>query len=318
MNNLYMSSAPHIHTEESVSSIMKNVIIALLPATIWGIFLFGFYSLAVILTAIAACVLFEHLFCLFTKKPSTVGDLSAIVTGLLLGLNMPPSIPLWMVIIGSLFAVVVAKCLYGGLGKNFINPALAGRCFMVIAWTGAMTTFNTPFDAVSSATPLAVMKGIEGSLPSLSDTVLGFTGGCIGETSAVALLIGFLYLLIKRVIKADISLSCIISFAVLTFFFGENITGKSQLIYTLMQVCSGGLLLGAFFMATDYVTTPTTPKGHIIFGIGCGVLTFLIRQFGGYPEGISFAILLMNVASPLIENYTVPKPFGYIGKEKSK
>ena len=318
MNNLYMSSAPHIHTEESVSSIMKNVIIALLPAAIWGIFLFGFYSLAVILTAVASCVLFEHLFCIISKKPSTVGDFSAVVTGLLLGLNMPPSIPLWMVIIGSLFAIVVAKCLYGGLGKNFINPALAGRCFMVIAWTGAMTTFHTPFDAVSSATPLAVMNGIEGSLPSLLDTVLGFTGGCIGETSAIALLIGFLYLLIKKVIKADISLSYIISFAVLTFFFGENITGKHQLMYTLMQICSGGLLLGAFFMATDYVTTPTTPKGHIIFGIGCGILTFLIRQFGGYPEGISFAILLMNVASPLIESYTVPKPFGYIRKEKSE
>ena len=188
---------------------------------------------------------------------------------------------------------------------------------MVIAWTGAMTTFYTPFQAVSSATPLAVMNGIEGNLPSLLDSVLGFTGGCIGETSAIALLIGFLYLLFKRVIKADISLSLIISFAVLTFLFGDNITGKSQLTYTIMQICSGGLLLGAFFMATDYVTTPTTPKGKIIFGIGCGVLTFLIRQFGGYPEGLSFGILLMNVASPLIENYTTPKPFGYTRKERS-
>ncbi len=318
MNNLYMSSAPHIHTKETVSSIMRNVIIALLPASIWGIFLFGFYSLAIILTAIASCVLFEHLFCVATKKPSAVGDLSAVVTGLLLGLNMPPTIPLWMVVIGSLFAVVVAKCLYGGLGKNFINPALAGRCFMVIAWTGAMTTFYAPFDAVSSATPLAVMKGIDGVLPSLSDMVLGFIGGCIGETSVIALLIGFIYLLIKRVIKADISLSVIISFAVLTFLFGKNQTEESQLIYTLMQLSSGGLLLGALFMATDYVTTPTTPMGHIIFGVGCGVLTFLIRQFGGYPEGISFGILLMNVASPLIEKYTIPKPFGHTGKEKTK
>lgn len=318
MNNLYMSSAPHIHTEESVSSIMKNVIIALLPAAIWGIFLFGFYSLAIILTSIAACVLFEHLFCLITKKPSTVNDFSAVVTGLLLGLNMPPTIPLWMIIVGSAFAIIVTKCLYGGLGKNFINPALAGRCFMLIAWTGAMTTFYAPFDAVSSATPLAVMQGIEGYLPTLSDTILGFTGGSIGETSAFALLIGFIYLLVKKVIKAGISLSYIISFAVLTFLFGENLTGKHQLIYTIMQVCSGGLLIGAFFMATDYVTTPATPKGHIVFGIGCGVLTFLIRQFGGYPEGVSFAILLMNIASPLIEIYTIPKPFGYSRKEKSK
>lgn len=318
MENLYVSSAPHIHTEESVSSVMKNVVIALIPATIMGVFLFGFYSLAVILTAIASCVLFEHIFCVVTKKSSTVSDFSAVVTGILLGLNMPPSIPLWMVIIGSVFGIIVAKCLYGGLGKNFINPALSARCFMVIAWAGAMTTFTAPFDAVSSATPLAVMQGSEGALPSLSNMFLGFTGGCIGETSAFALLLGFLYLLIKKVIKPDISLSFIISFAVLTFLFGNNITEHSQITYTLMQICSGGLLLGAFFMATDYVTTPTTFRGHIIFGIGCGVITFLIRQFGGYPEGASFGILLMNVASPLIENYTVPKPFGYVRKESSK
>ena len=268
MNNLYLSSAPHIHTKESTSSIMRDVLIALLPAFLWGVIMFGIYSAAIVLTAIAACVLFEHLFCVLTKKSSTVKDLSAVVTGLLLGLNMPPSIPLWMVIIGSAFAIIIAKSLYGGLGKNFINPALAGRCFMLIAWTGAMTTFNAPFDAVTSATPLAVFKGSEGALPPLRDMFFGITGGSIGETSTFALLIGFLYLLYKKVIRPDITLSIFISFVVLTFLFGKNNSGESQLIYTLMQVCSGGFMIGACFMATDYVTTPTTLKGHIIFGIG--------------------------------------------------
>ncbi len=317
MNTLYVSSAPHIHTKESVSSVMLKVIIALLPTTLWGIYLFGIPALTVVVTAVASCVLFEHLFCMITKKPSTVGDLSAAVTGLLLGLNMPPAIPIYMVVIGSAFGIIIAKCLYGGLGKNFINPALAARCFMLIAWAGAMTTFSAPFDAVSSATPLTVMKGAEGTLAPLSDIILGFTGGTIGELSTIGLLIGFIFLLVTKVIKADIPLSMILSFAVLTFFFGNNLTGLDRATYTLMQICSGGLLLGAFFMATDYVTTPTTTKGHIIFGLGCGILTFVIRRFGGYPEGASFAILLMNVATPLIESFTVPKPFGYIRKEKS-
>ena len=313
-----MSAAPHIHTEKSVSSIMRDVLIALLPAFICGVVMFGYYAAAVVICAVVSSVLFEHLFCFITKKKSTISDLSAAVTGLLLGLNMPPTIPLWMVVIGSAFAVIVAKCLYGGLGKNFINPALAGRCFMLLAWTGAMTTFVTPFDAVTSATPLAIMKETGGELPSLSNLFLGVTGGCIGETSVLALLIGFLYLVYRRVIKIDTTVSLLGTFFVLTFFFGENKTTQPQIMYTLMQMCSGGLMLGAFFMATDYVTTPTTKKGHIIFGLGCGVLTFLIRQFGGYPEGISYAILLMNVASPLIENYTVPKPFGYTRKERTK
>lgn len=318
MDNLYMSAAPHIHTENSVAKTMRDVLIALLPAFLCGVVMFGYYAAAVVLCAIVSCVLFEHLFCVITKQKSTVSDLSAAVTGLLLGLNLPPSIPLWMVVIGSGFAIIVAKCLYGGLGKNFINPALAGRCFMLLAWTGAMTSFVTPFDAVSTATPLAVMKTSVGELPTLSSLFLGVTGGCIGETSVLALLIGFIYLLYRRIIKIDTTLSFLISFFVLTFFFGKNTTTNSQITYTLMQMCSGGLILGAFFMATDYVTTPTTAKGHLIFGLGCGVLTFVIRQFGGYPEGTSFAIILMNVASPLIENYTVPKPFGYAGKEKTK
>ena len=222
-----------------------------------------------------------------------------------------------MVVIGSVFAIIVVKQLYGGLGKNFLNPALAGRCFMLIAWAGTLTTFAPAAfvspDAVSGATPLAVMKGsAEGTLPSLLGAFLGAQSGCIGETSSLALILGFLYLLWKRVINCRIPAAYLISFAALTFLFGKN--GEMNAgYYTAMQLCSGGILLGAFFMATDYVTTPTTKLGHIIFGIGCGVLTFVIRQFGGYPEGTSFAILLMNVASPLIERATVPKSFGYEG-----
>ncbi len=311
MSNLYVSSAPHIHTNETTASVMKDVCIALLPAALVGVYLFGLRALSVILTAVAASVLAEYVFNRIAKKKQTVGDFSAVVTGLLIGLNMPPSVPLWMVVIGSTFGIVVVKQLYGGIGKNFVNPALAARCFMVIAWTSAMTTFTAPADVVSSATPLAIMKGSEGTMPTILTAFLGKIGGCIGETSGVALLIGFIYLLIKRVIRIDTTASYLLSFAVLTFLFGQDMLGMGKLSYTLMQLCTGGLLLGAFFMATDYVTTPTTPKGHIVFGIGCGVLTFVIRQFGGYPEGASFAILLMNVVSPIIETYTKPKTFGH-------
>lgn len=317
MDNLYISSAPHIHTDKNISSIMRDVLISLIPAFLWGVFIFGIYSAAVVLCSVASCVIFEHLFCAAVKKKSTVSDLSAAVTGLLLGLNLSPSIPLWMVVIGSAFAIIIAKALYGGLGKNFINPALAGRCFMLLAWTGAMTSsFYAPFDAVSSATPLAVMNGAEGFLPPLKDLFLGFSGGCIGETSVLALLIGFIYLLYRKIVKLDTSLTFLGTFFIFIFLFGKNNTGYSQLVYALMQLCSGGLILGALFMATDYVTTPTTKKGQLIFGFGCGLLTFVIRRFGGYPEGTSFAILLMNIAAPLIENYTIPKPFGYARKEK--
>ncbi len=317
MRNLYVSAAPHIKTKESISTIMRDVIIALIPTSLAGIVFFGYRALAVILTAVAACVLSEYAYNKLAKKHQTVSDLSAVVTGVLIGLNMPPAIPLWMVVVGSIFAIVVVKQLYGGLGKNFLNPALAARCFMLIAWTGDMTSFSMPFsygiDAMSSATPLAVMKGTaQGDLPSLLQSFIGFKAGCIGEVSAVALLIGFAYLVIRRVVRLDTPLSYILTFFVLTFI-GEDFSAYTALSHVL----SGGLLLGAFFMATDYVTTPTTPKGHIIFGIGCGVLTFVIRKFGGYPEGVSFSILLMNVVSPIIETYTMPKPFGYAKEAKN-
>ncbi len=306
-----MSSSPHLHTDSTTSKIMSDVALALMPTTVVGIFFFGYYAALVLFTAVAAAVASEWAFNKIMKKRSTTGDFSAVVTGILIALNMPPRIPLWMVVIGSAFAIIIVKQMFGGLGKNFVNPALAARCFMLIAWTGAMTTFYEPItDAVSSATPLAVMKdGAAGTLPSLVQCFIGFKAGTIGEVSAIALIIGFAYLVIRKVVSVKIPAAYLASFAVLTFLFGKNPMSAGYLAY---QLLTGGLLLGAFFMATDYVTTPTTPKGMIIFGIGCGVLTFLIRRFGGYPEGVSFSILLMNLASPLIERFTVPTSFGHM------
>ena len=313
---LVVSSSPHIHTNESVRRIMLDVLIALFPACVSSVLFFGFRSVVIILSAVCACMLSEFVYEKAVKRETTVSDLSAAVTGVLLGLNMPPTIPIWMLVIGSMFSIIIVKQLYGGLGKNFLNPALAGRCFMLIAWAGAMTNFSAPafVDAATSATPLAVMKnGADGNMPTVVSAFLGAKGGSIGETSGLCLLIGFVYLLIRRVVTCRIPLTYIITFAVLTFFFGDNTTGMSMAVFTLMQILTGGLLLGAFFMATDYVTTPTTPRGQYIFALGCGILTFVIRRFGGYPEGVSFSILLMNVASPLIETLTVPKPFGADG-----
>ena len=317
MNRLTVSASPHIHTSDSVRSIMLDVLIALIPAAVCGVYLFGIRSVLVLLVSVAACVLGEALFEICAKRRITVSDGSAAVTGLLLGLNLPSTIPLWMAAAGGLFAIIIVKQIFGGLGKNFMNPALAGRCFMLIAWTGAMTTFALPFgaDAISSATPLAVMKSGAESLPPLYDAFIGRIPGCIGETSAAALILGFAYLLIRRVVSPRTPVAFILSFAALTYLFGPGSEGVSQLEYTASQICTGGLLLGAFFMATDYVTTPTTPLGMTIFGIGCGVLTFIIRNFGGYPEGVSFSIILMNIASPLIESATVPKFFGKAGKK---
>lgn len=311
-NNFIMSSSPHLHTSSTITKIMLDVIIALIPAAVMGVYFFGLYAALVIAAAVLSAVAAEWLFNKAVKKKNTIGDLSAVVTGLLIALNMPPQIPLWMVVVGSAFAIVIVKQMFGGLGKNFVNPALAARCFMLIAWTGAMTTFCEPLaDAVSSATPLAIMKdGAQGELPTLIQCFIGLKSGTIGEVSGIALIIGFVYLLIKRVVSIKIPAAYILSFAALTLFFGKNAMDIEYLAY---QLLTGGLLLGAFFMATDYTTTPTTSKGMIIFGIGCGVLTFLIRRFGGYPEGVSFSILLMNLASPLIERFTVPKSFGNMG-----
>ena len=315
-NKFIVSSSPHIHAEDSISSIMLDVLIALIPSTICGIYFFGYRALLVILTSIAACVLGEYAYQRLMKKTVTVKDCSAIVTGLLLALNLPSTIPLWMTAIGGFFAIIVAKQLYGGLGKNFMNPALAARCFMLIAWPQAMASFalpNAAADAISSATPLAILKGTsEGVLPTLTQTFLGHTAGCIGETSAVMLLIGLLYLLIRRLVSIRIPLTYVLTFGILMFLFGKNNTGETQLTFTLLHLTSGGLLIGAFFMATDYVTTPTTPLGEIIFALGCGILTFVIRRFGGYAEGVSFAIILMNLLTPLIDSVVIPHKFGEV------
>lgn len=300
---------------------MLDVIIALIPATIAGIYLYGFRSAFVVLAAVVSAVLAEGLYQKALKKPVTVKDLSAVVTGLLIALNMPPYIPVWMVCIGSVFAIIIVKQLYGGLGKNFMNPALAARCFMLIAWAGAMTTFHEPFagagiDAVSSATPLAILKGVsEGTLPALKDAILGIKPGTIGETSGVMILIGAAYLFIRRVIDWKIPFAYIGVFAILIFLFGKE---RMDITYTLYNIFTGGLLLGAFFMATDYTTTPTSPAGQLIFGAGCGILTFLIRMFGGYPEGVSFSILLMNVVSPLIDRFVRTKSFGEASRNAGK
>lgn len=316
-NKLTVSMSPHIHEQEGISGIMLDVIIALMPAVFAGIYYFGYRAALVILTAVAACVCFEYIYCRLMKK-NAVRDLSAIVTGILIGLNMPSTIPLWMVIVGSGFAIVVVKQLYGGIGKNFMNPALAARCFMLIGWAGAMTKFAVPFegvDALSSATPLSVLKGTsEGTIPSLRDAFWGAIPGSIGETSVFAILIGFVYLLARRVISWKIPVTFVAVFAVLTYFFGKNTTTMNNWEFTLMQVCTGGLMLGAVFMATDYTTTPTTPWGMYIFAAGCGAITFVLRKFGGYPEGVSFSILLMNILVPQIDKFTVPRKFGAVKK----
>ncbi len=313
-----VSSSPHIKSKSGISSVMLDVIIALIPALCAGVFFFGIKALVLVLTTVASCVVSEYIYERIAKKPITTGDLSAVVTGMLLSMSLPPMLPLWMAIIGGCFAIVIVKQLYGGLGKNFMNPALAARCFMMVAWAGQFATFILPLsgygaDAISSATPLAVLRGTsEGYVPTLMTAFIGVKAGCIGETSGLMLLIGFIYLLIKRIVDLKIPLCYIASFAILTYLFGENTTDFSQGYFTMMHILTGGLLIAAFFMATDYVTTPTTSLGHIIFGIGCGVITFAIRRFGAYPEGVSFAIILMNVVSPLIERYTRPKSFGEV------
>ncbi len=321
---LIVTSSPHIHGTETVSTIMLDVLIALIPATLMGIYFFGYRAALVVLTCVAASVASEYFYNKLMKKHQTVGDLSAVVTGVLLALNLPSTIPLWMAAIGSFFAIVVVKQLYGGIGKNFMNPAMAARCFMIVAWAGAMTTYAEPFmgsgaDAISSATPLSVLKGTaEGRIPTLFEAFFGIEAGSIGETSAAMLLLGLIYLLWKRVVTWRIPVVTVVSYALFTYLFGTNLTGNPQWHYTLLSVCSGGVMLGAVFMATDYVTSPTTPLGQIIYAAGIGILSFVIRKFGGYPEGVSFAILLMNVATPLIDRYTKPKKFGFVKQAKSR
>lgn len=301
MANFTVSVSPHLRDKTDTHTIMRDVLIALIPAAIASMAIFGERALLVEAVCVAVCVMSEWAFQKITKRPKTVEDLSACVTGLLLAFNLPVGIPLWQAALGSVIAIVVVKQLFGGLGQNFANPAITARIIMLLAFSGTMTTWSLP-DAVSSATPLPIIAGkAEGVLPALSDMFLGLRGGCLGETSALALLLGGGYLLFRRVISWHTPVAFIGTVFLLTWALGE------QPVY---QVLSGGLLLGAFFMATDYATTPSTDWGRIIFGVGCGLITVLIRVWGSYPEGVSFSILLMNILTPHISNWTRTKPLG--------
>ena len=301
-NKLHVSVSPHIHSKNSTQKIMLDVLISLLPATIAGVVIFGLQALLVIAVCVAVSVLAEFVFNKIVKKPLTISDLSAAVTGLLLALNLPANIPLWQAAVGSLFAIVIVKCIFGGIGKNVVNPAITGRVFMLIAFT-SMTTAAFPVDATAGATPLAEIAN--GSEVVLTDLLLGNVGGSIGETCKVALLIGGVYLLIRRVITWHIPVAFIGTALLFTLAVHEF-----DFMLALSLVLSGGLILGAVFMATDYVTSPTTPLGKIVFGIGAGLITVLIREWGIYPEGVSFAILIMNILNPYIDMLTARKLFG--------
>ena len=312
MSDLYhVSSSPHVRAKDTTSRIMLYVIIALLPTSLFGIYNFGYKALVLILVTIASCVASEWVFNKIVHKKQTIDDLSAVVTGLLLALNLPATLPWWEV-----FAIVVVKCLFGGLGQNFMNPALGARCFLLIAFAADMTKFGITKNGIevySSVTPLAAMRN--GEAVNTMDMLIGRTAGTIGETSAIAILIGAIFLILMGVINLRIPASYIITFAVFMLLFGGHGFDGS---YLTAQLCGGGLMLGAFFMATDYVTSPITPMGQIIFGICCGILTGLFRCFGANAEGVSFAIILSNILVPLIEKHTVPMAFGQVKEAKKQ
>ena len=321
LKNLSVSSSPHIRASQSTASIMRDVCIALLPALIASVYFFGFRALTVVLVSVAACVFFEWGYRKIMKLDCTIGDGSAVVTGLLLAFVCPVTMPYWAIIVGDFIAIIVTKQLFGGIGKNFMNPALVGRAFL-FSWAVLMTTWVksgtyvavfsnftdiSVLDGMTAATPLAAMK--TGALPETTvlNSFVGNIGGCIGETSALLLLLGGAYLVVRRVITPRIPLCFIATVAVLTFLFPQ---GNDRLTWMAYQVFSGGLMLGAIFMATDYVTSPVTRWGQVIFGIGCGALTVLIRYFGSYPEGVSYAILIMNACVGLLDKVGLPRRFG--------
>ena len=314
MANFVVSGTPHVRSKESIQSIMRDVIIALVPATAAGIYYFGLRALILIVAAIISAVFFEWLYEKITKKPVTINDLSAVVTGLLLAMNLPASAPVWVAIVGSAFAIIFAKQLFGGLGQNFINPALAGRAFLLASYPTEMTTWVVPnglaADAATYATPLAQLKN--GTLDaSLGQLVMGQVGGTIGETCAIALIIGGLYLLWKHVISWKIPVIYIA-----TVFILFAVIGRHGMRMPVQEIFAGGVMLGGIFMATDYASSPVTPKGQVIFAVGAGLLTYLIRTFGGYPEGVSYSLLIMNCCVPLIERSTEPTIFGALPKTK--
>ncbi len=303
--NLKVSASPHVRSKDNTSDIMFDVVLALVPATAFGLYLHGWYAALLVAVCIGSCVGFEALYQACMHKKVTVGDFSAVVTGLLLAMNLPPEFPIWMAILGSAFAIIVVKQLFGGLGQNFMNPALGARCFLLIAFSRYMTAFV--YDGVSTATPLAILKN--GGSVNIKDMFLGYTAGTIGETSTVALLIGAVYLLIKRVISPKIPLIYIGTFAVCIAIYAVT-KNYNVAEFVAAHICGGGLMLGAWFMATDYVTSPITSKGKVVYAVMLGLLTFVLRIFGGSAEGVSYAIIISNLFVPLIERVTVPKAFG--------
>lgn len=307
MSKLFnVSSSPHVRSGVVTSNLMGDVIIAMIPTAVYGVWQFGVHAALVLIMTVLSCVISEYLFEKLLNKPVTVGDLSAVVTGLILGLNMPPQIPVWIPCLGGVFAIIVVKQLYGGLGQNFMNPALAARCFLLISFARKMSNFT--LDGVSGATPLALLKS--GESVDVAAMFVGRIPGTIGEVSTLALLVGAAYLLYRKVISIRIPGTYILTVAIFAFIFG-----KHDIHYVLAQICGGGLIFGAFFMATDYVTSPITPMGQIVFGVLLGLLTGLFRIFGGSAEGVSYAIILGNLFVPLIEKYTLPVAFGKEGRK---
>ena len=305
MAALSLSASPHIHSGNSTRRVMLDVVIALLPASIAAVVIFGMKALTVLLACTVSAVLFEALFCLLTGRKQSVGDLSAVVTGLLLGLNLSTNVPVWQCVVGSFFAIILVKCLFGGLGHNFANPAITARVFMLLAFSSVAGGANPVIvELTTSATPLELINSDMSALPSLGDMFLGLRGGAVGESCVLALLIGYAYLVFRRHIKWFVPAT----FSGVVFGLSLGFSGDS--VYTLYPVMGGGLFIGAIFMATDYVTTPITVKGKVVFAAGCGIITFVIRYFCAYPEGVSFSILAMNILTPYIEKLTAAKPLG--------
>ena len=315
MDKLIISPSPHIHGGDSIEKNMRGVILALMPALLVGFYFFGFGALIVTLTSVISCVLFEYLIQRFMLKTKpTIHDGSAIVTGVLLAMNLPANIPFWMVILGALFAIGVAKMSFGGLGNNPFNPALAGRVFLLISFPVAMTTWPVPsplsityLDAATGATPLSTLKGSHAEIPQLLDLHTGNMGGSLGEVSAVAILLGLVYLLVRKIITWHIPVSILLTVAVFTGIL--YLANPEEFASPTFHLLTGGLMLGAVFMATDYATSPMNKRGMVIYGVGIGVITVVIREFGAYPEGVSFAILIMNAFTPLINHYIKPRRF---------
>ena len=324
---LTVSASPHVRSNETTTGIMLDVIIALIPALIMSVVYFGTRALALTAVTVGSAVIAEYLSRKVMKRSNTLGDLSAVVTGLILAFNLPATLPLWMAAVGSVIAIVVVKQMFGGIGQNFVNPAMTARIILMVSFPTAMAKWVTPFqncwsaDAVTSATPMATLASAKGgdlslvadALPTLTDMLLGKHGGSMGEVCSIALICGGLYLILRRVISPIIPLAFIGTVAATMFLYsGFNLQ------YTAYQLLGGGLMLGAFFMATDYTTCPINKKGKLVFGIGCGLITFVIRVFGALPEGVSFSIILMNILVPHIENLCAAKPFGTLKEKKSK